>query len=221
MPVIGLATAAIGGIQAIAGAAARKKQEKALEGMKNPTYTPNQSILDYYDKALAKYNTSPTDTAAYKQQRQDIEQGTVQGVNQLQDRRSALAGVGNLIQNQNNSLLKASVAGEQQKAQQFATLGNATNMKAGEGAKQFQYNKLAPFEKDYNLLAAKAGASSQRENAGLQNIYQGLTSYAALDQNKKNGGNNNIFAYTRKQPLNNYNYSFDPQYNNSITNGFS
>lgn len=55
--------------------------------------------------------------------------------------------VANIIQGQNNSLLKAAVAGEQRKARDLDVLRGATGMKAGEEGKEFQYNQIAPFEK--------------------------------------------------------------------------
>ena len=50
--VAGLAQSIIGGINA-------RKTQKKLEKMQSPVYKQNQGILDYYNKALARYNVSP------------------------------------------------------------------------------------------------------------------------------------------------------------------
>jgi hypothetical protein len=44
-------------------------------------------------------------------------------------------------------------------------------MKAEDDLRGFQYNKIAPYEKQYNLLAMKAGGGAQIMNSGMQNIF--------------------------------------------------
>ena len=80
----GIAQSIIGGIQA-------HKARKALENLKSPTYTPNQSILDYYNKALARYNINPYQSQLYKMQNQNIQRGIAQGLNALSQGRGALS----------------------------------------------------------------------------------------------------------------------------------
>jgi hypothetical protein len=107
---------AVAGIaQTIGGAIQQKRALKSLNKLQTPTYSQNQGILDYYNKALNRYNVNPYDSAMYKMQQQNIQRGTTQGLSALGDRRSALAGVSNLIQGQNDSLLKAGVAAENRK----------------------------------------------------------------------------------------------------------
>jgi hypothetical protein len=190
--VIPLATAAISGISALSAGAKRRKAERGLENMQTPTYAPNQSILDYYQKALQKYETNPTDSAEYKAQKQNILQGTQQGIAASQGRRMAGATIAPLIQGQNNSLLKAAISGEQRKAQEFQQLGSATQMKAQEEGKAFNQNYIAPFEKKYNLLAMKAAGKAAAQNAATQNMYNNALSAASLLAGSGESGNNSM-----------------------------
>lgn len=173
----------IGGIQAISGGNRAKNAQRQMEKMIN-NYAGGQSIMDYYTKALNKYNMNPYNSAMYQLQSENARAGTAQGINNLQDRKSALAGIAPLIQNQNDNLLKAAATAEGQQAQALGQLGQATAMKDRED----KYK----FEAKYNLLGAKAGGGANIMNAGIQNLYGGVGSiadYAMVNKMYGNGGN--------------------------------
>lgn len=195
----GATQAGIGLLQSLFGGRKAKKAQKELENLQTPTYDPNKSILSYYNNALQRYNTNPYNSTLYKTQEQNIGRGVNQGIGLLNDRRSGLAGIAGLIQGQNDSLLKAGIAAENQKDRRFSELAGATNMKLGDDLRQFQYNKLAPYEKKYNLLAMKAGQNATTVNNGLQNIFRGLTTIGDASKynqmyGSQNGGNQSVFA---------------------------
>lgn len=169
-----IAQAGLGLIQGIVGGIKAKKAQKQLEKLQSPTYKQNDGIMKYYNEALARYGVSPSDSALYKRQQQNINRGVSTGISALQDRRSALAGTSSLLRNANDASLNAEVAAENQRNQRFGQLGGAAQMKAGEDRMAYQQNELAPFERKYNLLAAKAGANNQTVNAGISNIFGGL-----------------------------------------------
>ena len=207
--VVPLVTAATSVYSAARASSQRKKAEKGLENMDVPKYAPNQSILDYYQKALQKYETNPTDSAEYKLQKQNIEQGTTQALASAQNRRLGGAITPSVIQNQNNSLLKSAVSGEQRKAQEFNTLGHATQLKSAEDSKAFNQNVIAPFEKNYNLLAMKAAGQAQVQNAATQNAYNNLGAAVSLaggnSNSNENGGWNSIFGSKGSRSLSRWN----------------
>ncbi len=165
-----------GAIQAIGGRIQERRAEKALEALQTPTYTPSSSILDYYNKALQRYNVNPYGSPLYQMSKQNALRSTAMGLSALQNRRQALGGVQNLVTAQNDALLKAAATAEAQQGQQLSQLGQAANAKTGEMDKAFQYNQLAPYQKKYNLLAMKAGGGAGIFNAGLQNIFGGIGS---------------------------------------------
>lgn len=167
----------IGGLaQGILGYTQAHKAQKQLEKLVN-SYQPNQSIMDYYNKALQRYNVNPYQSRLYQMQTQNAARGLTTGINTLQDRRSALAGVSGLVQGYNDASLKAAAAAEGQQAQALGQLGQATGMKAAED----KY----PFQLKYGLLAAKAGGGNQIMNAGLSNIFGGLQTGNQYNQLKQ------------------------------------
>lgn len=171
-----IAQGVIGGIQAIGGAIQQHRANKQLEKM-IAAYQPNRSIMEYYDKALQKYNTNPYTSRQYNYTAEKIGASTAQGINAFQDRRSANANISTLIQNQNDALTKAGIAAEDQSNQALGRLGQATAMKAQE--------EKYPFELKYNQLSSKAGGGAQIMNAGLSNIFGGTQSLSERDLLKK------------------------------------
>lgn len=190
--IIPLVTLAAGVTQSVISAKKQKEAQAALEKQANG-YQPNQSIMDYYSKALQRYNVNPTKSPTYKYAEASNQKGLATGLNYLQDRRSALAGVAPMVQNYQDNMLKAAATAEQQQAQEFGALGGATGAKATE--------EKYPFEMKYNLLAMKAGAASQGVNTGISNAYgglQGLGQYSMMKDFYGSGGKTNSgFGGTR------------------------
>lgn len=186
LPLIG---AGIGAIQSIFGGMKARKNERALEKMQTPTYGGSSSIMDYYNKALQRFNTNPyqSQMAQYSSQMADRSQAA--GIGALQDRRSAVGGISRLSALRNDAALRTGVEAERMQNQRFGELGEAAGMKTGDELRQFQQNKIAPFEKQYNLLSMKAGAGNEMMNAGLSNIFGGLGAAQDYKSIKKIYGN--------------------------------
>lgn len=196
------------------GMHAKDKAEDAEHNLKAmalnaPKYKANQSILDFYQSSLQKYNTNPTDSAQYKLANQQIKQGTVQGLNALRDRRLG-GGVSSLINNQNNALLKAAANGESRKSGELSVLGHAAGMKAQEEGKAFNYNQIRPYEAQYNLEAMRAAGSNQVLNKSIENGFDSANAiqayYMSKGQNKKDG--KTPVSYPGAAPPADYNYTF-------------
>ena len=180
-----IAQAGIGLVQGIGGFIQSRKAQRRLEQIKSPTYSQNESILDFYNKALQRYNVNPYSSAAYRMQKQNAAEGLTTGISTLQDRRSVLSGLPALVKGYNDASLKAVAAAEEDSNQKFNQLGTATNLKASEDRTAFDINKMQPFMRKYNLLAAKAGGGAQVMNAGLSNIYGGAQSATDYEMLKK------------------------------------
>lgn len=172
-----IAQVGLGALQTGIGAIRAHKAQKQLENMQSPTYVRNQGILDYYSKALNKYNLSPYETSAYKKSVQDTGRTTTTALDSLRGRGGAVAGVNNILASANDNLLKASTIAEGKKDQEFNVLGNATRMKAGEDRTAFDINQMQPFQRNYNLTAMKASGGNKVEGAGISNIFQGAGAY--------------------------------------------
>jgi len=222
MPVlVPLATAAIGAIGTYAASRKTGAAESALEAFNNKEGA-NSSILDFYNKALNKYSANPYTSNIYNAQKRNIERSTAQGIAALQDRRSGVAGVASLVQRQNDALLNAAGAAEQQQGQALSQLGNATAMKAGE--------QRRIFENKYNLLAQKAAQAATRQNMNQQSMYNSLGNAASIAYGEGKQGNygfGNLFSNSRNggagNYLNTYNSSnylqASPYYSNNNTWG--
>lgn len=188
----------LGALQSLIGGHKAKKAERALENLQTPTYTANKSINDYYQNALQRYNVNPYQSAQYQNSLNSIGRNTAAGIGALQDRRSAVGGIGRLVALGNDAAIKSGISAENEQNQRFGQLGSATNMKAGDDRTAFQYNKIAPYEKQYNLLAMKAGAGATQQNAGITNAFNGLGNLAMLGSdyysNKSNSSSTNSFG---------------------------
>lgn len=163
----------LGLLQSAIGFFGGRRAKKALESQQTPIYTPAKSISDYYNQALQRYQESPYQSNLYKMQAQNIARGTAQGLSALQDRRSALAGVSGLVQGQNDAMLKATAAAEQQKEQRFGQLGAASQAMGAEERQAFNINKMLPYQNRRDILQQKAGGYAQMLNAGLSNFFGG------------------------------------------------
>lgn len=168
--------AGIGLIQGIGGFIQNRRALNKLENMQSPTYKQSGSILDYYNKALAKYNVNPYQSDYFRMQQQLGNRAMGSGLNALQGRGMALAGVNNLVQQQSDRLLRAGATAEDLQRQDLARLGQASGMKTAEQQRAFDINEMQPFERRYNLLAMKAKGGTDIANAGVYNLGQGLLS---------------------------------------------
>jgi hypothetical protein len=163
----------------------RKKAQREMEAQLNnsPAYTPNKGISDYYQESLNRYNENPQQSAIYQNAVRNAQRTTAQGIGALQDRRSALAGVGRLAAIQNDAMANATAQAESRRDARFSQLGQATNMKAGEERRAFDINVLTPYQRRLQMAQMKASAANARSDAGMQNMFSGLSNIStALSQ---------------------------------------
>lgn len=149
----------------------QKKEQKKLEGLAN-SYTPNASILDYYDKALAKYDPNAYNSASYREGKTRIGSNLATGISATQDRRSGVGSIGSLVAGADRASLSNIANAEQINSAALGRLGQATGMKAAED----KYK----FELGYNLQAKKAAAAAEKFNAGISNIGGAISSVGQM-----------------------------------------
>lgn len=160
----------------------RRRAQNQMEGLldKSPAYTPNRGISDYYQEALSRYNENPMQTAMYQNQMRNAQRVTAQGIGALQDRRSALSGVGRLAAIQNDASQNALAQAERMRDARFGQLGQAAQMRAGEERRAFDINQLTPYQRRLQMAQMKASAANARSDAGMQNIFGGLSNLSML-----------------------------------------
>lgn len=208
---VGGASLLAGGIQSIIGGGKEKRATNAIENLQTPTYNPNASIIDYYNKALQRYNTNPYQSAEYQAGIQQGDRNTAAGINALQDRGGAIGGISRLIALQNQNALNQGITATREQDARFGQLGQAANMRANEDRYGFQINKLMPYQKQLDLLTSKARGGAQMLNSGFSNIFNGLGT-AALGFSGANNTGSKIPALTN---------SFSPIDMNAITGGLN
>ena len=160
----------------------RRKAQRELDDTANaaPKYAGSNPISNYYQSALARYGVNPTSSAMYTKQQQDINKNTATGLNTLGDKRSAIAGVGNVVQAADNSSLNANVQAENQQNQRFGQLQGATQMQNADDRFKFQTNTLDPYQLKLSIASLKAKAANDRYNAGIKGIGDTMNNAAML-----------------------------------------
>lgn len=156
-----------------------KKAERELENQVN-SYVPNVSIMDFYNKALARYNPNPYTSAAYQNRSNIINRNLTTAISAAQDRRAGVGALAPLVQGVNDANARAAGEAEQDQARNLSVLGSAAGMK--ERAEDRKFDML------YNLKAAKAGGTAATRAAGWNNIFGGLSSASKLLSAEKQYG---------------------------------
>lgn len=146
----------------------------------SPLYKPDKSIDDYYKEAMNRYKENPYQSAQYQAGAQNIQRATTQGISALQDRRSAIGGIGRLQANQMGAMQNLSAQAEASKQQRFGQFGQATQLKSSDYQRQFDINEMTPYNRRLQLEQMKAQAGAERANSGMQMIGQGFGSVASL-----------------------------------------
>ena len=188
-----------GGLQTLFGLgqtlfSGAKKAERGLRRQiaNMPKTSADQGIMGYYNQALARYGVSPTESALYKRSIQNIERSKAGALGALHDRRSALAGISNVLQSGSDAALNAEIAAENERNQRFGALGQATQMEAAEQRRVEQRNVYDPYELETQRLAQKLQGARQRQTAGMQNIMGGLSTLAGSGLKIGGGGGGSI-----------------------------
>jgi hypothetical protein len=126
---------------------------------------PNESILDYYNKAYNQYNPNPYQSLFYNQQMKNINRGAATALNAAQQRRGGLAAIPSITQGMNDASQKAAAGSEAMGAQALGRLGQAA------GAKAAEENRIKGLQ--LGLLqqeAAAKAAQSRQEGANASNL---------------------------------------------------
>lgn len=147
----------------------KKKAERNLEKYAD-SYVPNQSIMDYYQKALGKYSANPYTSQTFQNRSNLINRNLSTAINSSQDRRAGIGTLSSLVTGANDATAKAANDAEAEQRANLGILGQATGMKAGEDSKKFDMR--------YNLLSMKAGGANATQSAGIKNAYGGVSGIA-------------------------------------------
>jgi hypothetical protein len=177
-----LAGAGMGAASMIGGRKQQKKAQEALErqAQSSPLYKPDKSIDAYYQEAMNRYRENPYQSQQYQVGQRNIQRATAQGISALQDRRSAIGGIGRMQANQMGAMQNLGAQAEASRQQRLGQLGQATQLKSGDYQRQFDINQMTPYNRQLQLEQMKAQAAGERYNTGMQMIGQGISSIGSL-----------------------------------------
>ena len=172
----------MGAASMIGASKQQKKAQNALEAQakNSPLYKPDKSIDTYYQEAMNRYKENPYQSQQYQVGQQNIQRATAQGISSLQDRRSAIGGIGRLQANQMASMQNLGAQAEASRQQRLGQFGQATQLKSADYQRQFDINQMTPYNRKLQLEQLKAQAAGERYNAGMQMVGQGLSSAGTI-----------------------------------------
>jgi len=173
-----LGQVALGAYQSATSGAGAAEKDFENFAKQNPLAQRSKSLDDYYQQALSRYQENPYQSALYQQAAQNAQRTTAQGISALQDRRSAIGGIGKLSALQNDALQRAGVQAENYKQQQFNQLGQATQAQTAQDRYLFDVNQATPFNRQLGIKQMKSQAANERYNAGLGMMGGALGNYA-------------------------------------------
>jgi hypothetical protein len=147
------------------------RDERDLQNYAN-TIKPNQSIMDYYNKALAKYNPNAYASSEYQNSIKQNQQNQATSLAAANSRHAGVGVIGGIAAGTANQDASAAGQAEAAQRQNFGQLGQATNMSTSDT------NRIQELQ--FNLRAQKAAAAGAGQAAGAQNISGGLQSGSNL-----------------------------------------
>lgn len=196
-----IAQAGLGIGQMIGGLIGQAKGRKEVKSLlKNrPMAEEDTGIMSYYNQALQRAGVSPTSSALYKRQMQNIGRGAAAGLRAAQDRRGGLAAASSISRGMSDAALGAETAAEAQQERRFGQLGSAAQMAAGERRRVFDINKMQPFQTRLGMAAQRAAGGAQTANIGMSNIFGAGSTISQSDLYKQiygdeGGGSNSVMA---------------------------
>jgi hypothetical protein len=165
---------------------AERDLTKQIEAI--PEYTKSPSILEYYEQARQRYGVSPTQTAMYKRQMQNIQRAGATGLAGARGTAARMGAASSIARSLSDATLGAEVAAEAEQNRRFGQLGAAAQMMRGEDVMK-QQRDLMKQEQRIRQAAAKAKGRADVKQAGITNIFGGLTDIGKAAVTKPTGSN--------------------------------
>ena len=174
--------AAASGAQAIGSNKRRKARERDLDeyAKQSPLYQGSKPISEYYQQALNRFQENPYQSQQYQLGAMNAQRATAQGLGALQDRRSAIGGIGRLALGQNAAMQNLGAQAEAQRNARFSQLGGATQMKNADLMQQFDINKMTPYNRQFGLKQMKSAAANQEYTQDVSNTFNALGNMASV-----------------------------------------
>lgn len=176
----------------------KRRRERELErfAQNMPQYQGSQALDKFYQQSLQNATLAAQQSALYKQQTNMANRAmaaglTAPGIGQ--------GNVAKLVQGTQDAYGRALSQAEGLREQRMGVLGQASQMKAADDMRKYQFNQMKPFEARYNLLAARAAAAGRQQQAGFGNLASGLVNAGTILAAGQGEGDNNLLGFKRKK----------------------
>lgn len=159
-------------VSGIAGLLQRRKAKKLLAGLTQPVYSTANEILQNQKRAeLAANEGLPSQQ--YNNAMKNFKNNQANVLASAMDRRSALMALPKILQQTNMATgnLDAQDAAARQQNQRILY---GINSEVGQYRdKEFQLNKMNPYQRDYNYAMGLLGAGNQNLISGVDKLFAG------------------------------------------------
>lgn len=190
----GLANIGSGLVSGVAGLFQRKKAKKLLKGLHQPQYTmPNEVLKNQKMAEMAANEGMPSQQ--YTNAMKNFQRNQASALAGSMDRRSALMALPQIQRQTNDAMGNLDAQDAQMRLQNQRTLYGINSQVAGYRDKEFDINKMQPYQRDYGYAMGLLGA-------GNQNLISGIDKLAAGGGQLLAGGSNGG-GQKKKKPTSN------------------
>lgn len=168
----GLANIAGGLVSGVTGFFQRRKAKKELEKLKRPEYSIPNEILQNQKKAEMAANEG-LPSQQYNQAMQNIQRQQNRALVGAGGRRSALMALPGIQQQANDQLLNLDVKDAQARMTNQQQLYGINSQVAGYRDKEFNINKMQPYQDNLQYYRSLLGAGNQNLVGGIDKIASG------------------------------------------------
>lgn len=168
----GIANIAGGLLSGAVGFFQRRKAKKELEKLKRPEYTTPNEILQNQKKAEMAANEG-LPSQQYNQAMQNIQRQQNRALVAAGGRRSALMALPGIQQQANEQLLNLDVKDAQARRANERDLYSINSQVAGYRDKEFNINKMQPYQDNLQYYRSLLGAGNQNLIGGIDKMASG------------------------------------------------
>jgi hypothetical protein len=175
----GLASMGSGLVSGVAGFFQRRKAKKLLKGLHQPQYTiPNEVLKNQKMAEMGANEGMPSQQ--YTNAMKNIQRNQASVLSGARDRRSALMALPQIQRQSNDAMGNLDAQDAGMRLQNQKTLYGINSQVAGYRDKEFDINRMQPYQRDYNYAMGLLGAGNQNLVSGADKLLAGAGQLAQM-----------------------------------------
>lgn len=168
----GLASIGSGIIGGVAGILQRRKAKKLLKGLQQPQYTiPNEVLRNQKMAEMAANEGMPSQQ--YTNAMKNFQRNQANALAGSMDRRSALMALPQIQRQTNDAMGNLDAQDAAMRQQNQRALYGINSQVAQYRDKEFNTNRMQPYQRDYNYAMGLLGAGNQNIISGADKLLAG------------------------------------------------